>query len=153
MTILSIHDSRPDGTLAFDLTDLLSVLGSSTKGYSWIVSRLECTGDDVIQEMCNIVAEGAKGGVHGLLLSNSDLADVAFKNIHRTINTELMGQPRGTFTPELSRKVWDTGAPACPPGTIAIRCVDRRYFEVQTSTPEQADLIRRSFSDVRVNAG
>ncbi len=152
MWAFTIHDLRPTGGLSFDLRDVLWALEPSIKGYSWLITKLDCSGDDVIEEMCKFVEEGTRDGSLGLLLGWKELNDIAFGNIHQTIDAELTGLPPGTLREDSFKnvKIAELGPPT--PKTIIIRAIDSSFFEVVTTLPEHEALLRRAFRDVRVQS-
>jgi hypothetical protein len=83
--LLAIQDMTPQGRLAYDLKDVLHCLGPTIADYSWVVSYLECVGDDV-QQFC----KAAKKRRAGVPLSNDDLLAVSQK-IVRTIDATILG--------------------------------------------------------------
>src|SRR5688572_19406312 len=44
MIAVTIHDSVPDGSLAFDLRDILALLPDRVRACTWVCHHVECSG-------------------------------------------------------------------------------------------------------------
>jgi hypothetical protein len=142
--VVAIHDRTPQGFLAFDVKDVLECLGSRIHGYSWLITELDCTGEQA-ERLCEAVA---RSGGAGVVMSAEELL-AASQGFVQTIDATLIGVPGGRHGPaELDglRRVElfpETRA------AIVIRVVDSSFVEVMTKDLDDVRSLKACFQDVR----
>jgi hypothetical protein len=139
--VLTIHDKR-GSVLQFDLRDVLQVLGAYLEQWVWCVTELDAVGRDC-EELCQAV-EASRGA--GVWLSSQELVTWAGR-ISQTIDATLLAFPRSIDRSSLGAE-GDWGV-FPERAVLVIRAIDSFYFEVLTTDPEIAVLLRSHFQDVR----
>ncbi len=141
--ILSIHDRSPDGFLSFDLKDILLCLGPSIRDYSWLITELDCIGEDAER-----IGESVEKNKKGLNISADDLVEVS-QRIHQTIDATIIGTRRKEDLDSLRNGF--TGLEHFPQDKteVIIRAIDSSFFEVITKNQEHVRRLEKCFKNIR----
>jgi hypothetical protein len=142
--VVSIHDAATQGYLSVDVKDILGCLGSSIEDYSWVITELDCTGEEA-QSLCDAV-ESRRG--RGLVLSADELLAAAQK-FKQTIDAKILGIPKRAYSQQELDLISDLWSFPQTQAQLAILAVDSSFFEVFTKDYNQVRLLRKCFKDVR----
>jgi hypothetical protein len=141
--ILSIHDRSPDGVLSFDLKDILRCLGPSIHNYSWLITELDCTGEDT-ERICESVEKSSN---KGLAISADDLLQVS-QRILQTIDATIIGM-RKKEPNSLNNGFTDLEHFPHDDTELIIRAIDSSFFEVITKDEEHVQRLEKCFKNTR----
>ncbi len=119
---ITISDTIADGILAFDLIDILAVLGAEAIAAQWQISGVECFGEAAEQLHQYSDAE--------LALSGEELLNLAAK-VTQVIEGTFAGYRLGDSSP------W-----------IIIDAVDGSAYDIQTSEEQILHQLRQKFRAV-----
>jgi hypothetical protein len=140
--VLSIHDMK-DMQLAVDLKDILRVLTGCLTRWTWCITSLDCQGGQ-----CDAVCRAVESASPGLWMSSEDLVKFA-RSVHQVIEGTFIAFPNNIDTESIESSDLDLGEFPLHRAELAVVVVDGSWFDVFTKDPEIADLLRRSFDDVR----
>ena len=117
---LEISDTDEEGSLAFDLVDLLETIGEETVlGWRWICQEVECSGPGA--DALHIADDDR------LVLTGETLLDLATQ-VDQTIKGLFLALPPGEANP-----------------VLALRAVDSSWWEVWTQNDEIHDVMLGRF--------
>ena len=119
---VTIHDTR-DRVLAFDLVDILRVVGLDAKSSSWRCRSVECTGD--------LAAELHRVSVSGSTLSGAEMFRLA-GGVFQVIDGDFAAYRLGETRP------W-----------LVVRAIDSSEYAVITQDERLLARVRERFRDVR----
>ena len=125
--IVSISDSDTTGKfLAFDVREILSVLGDSVIHSKWTMRNVKCFGDESADEIHRISDAGRM--VSGVLLQS------LIEGVSQTIEGEFWGYHDGEQIP------W-----------IKIRTIDGSGFDIETSSDEIVEAVQERFRETKIH--
>ena len=142
--ILSIHDQSPDGFLSFDLKDILLCLGPSIRDYSWLITELDCVGEDT-EGICETVEKNKKKGLN---ISAEGLIEVS-QRIRQTIDATIIGTRTKEDLESLRNGFRDLEHFPQDRTEVIIRAIDSSFFEVITKNPEHVHRLEECFKNIR----
>jgi hypothetical protein len=142
--ILTIHDQSPDGFLSFDLKDILLCLGPTVRDCSWLITDLDCVGEDT-ERICESVERNKKKGLN---ISADDLIELS-QRIHQTLEATIIGTPRKEALDSLRNGF--TGLEHFPQDKteVIIRAIDSSFFEIITKNQEHVHRLEKCFKKIR----
>jgi hypothetical protein len=140
--VLSIHDAK-DMQLAVDLKDILRVLTGYLTRWTWCITSLDCQGGE-----CDAVCQAVENASPGSWMSSEDLVKFA-GGVHQVIEGTFIALPKNIDRESIEPADLDLGEFPSHRAEFAVVVVDGSWFDVFTKDPEIADLLRRSFEDVR----
>lgn len=111
-----------DGVLAFDLKEVLSVIGEPAISSTWKCSQVECLGENA-ERLGEISDSGRR-------ISGQELFEIA-KGVYQVIDGEFEAYRSEEKAP------W-----------LVVNAVDSSFFEVLTDDAATLEAIRTNFSDV-----
>jgi hypothetical protein len=145
---VEIHDLDERNVLAFDLPELLDVLGDRVSALDWIVADYDSvTEDEKVAAFANAVYEAQsatpRGGVR---LASSELRALADES-RQTIDGQFIGiPPESTIAPY---EAVDLRTFPVSDAALVIKAVDSSFWVVITKFERDVALIRARFRDVR----
>jgi hypothetical protein len=145
--VLTIHDKVPGKEyLSFDMEDVLRCLASSIQDYIWVITDLNCTGEEA-QWLCD-ASERSRLDRKAVVLSWSELLESSQK-WGQTLDATIIGTRQESLTPETLEAINDLVLFANSPAEVIIRAIDTSYFEVITKHYDQVESLKKCFRDVR----
>jgi hypothetical protein len=144
--VVSIHDREPQGLqLSFDTKEVLNCLGSSIWDYVWVITVLDCTGEES-RSMCDAIEKGRSRG-EVLVLSWDELS-AACQKFEQTVEATIIGIPQKKFNAEELEDIKNLSCFPRDSAELIIRVVDSSFFEVITKNYEQVQALKKCFQDV-----
>ena len=128
--ILSIHDSTPQGYLAFDVSDIIKCIYDIVINCHWIIFDLDCTGEPM--------EEGIHINTHDLMLRS--------RNLVQTIEGKFLAY--SDFCPDVSEIRRDYSYFPESQAKLAIVAVDSSFFEVYCKDLEVVQHLKERFKNV-----
>jgi hypothetical protein len=146
---VEIHDLDERGVLAFDLTQLLDVLGPRAAALDWIVTAYDpvTSGDEEVEGFANTVYEARCATPRrGLRVSSGELYGLGSRAL-QTIDGQFIGVPPATQAAVL--ELIEPRAFPTSEAELAIKAVDSSFWIVITKSEADIEAIRARFHDVR----
>lgn len=149
---VEIHDLDERGCLAFDLPDLLEILGPHAAGLDWIVTDYDPSfgtkgGDEEVTTFADEVYAAQIGTPRsGVRITGAELRAMGDK-VLQTIDGQFIGVPPETTASEAELVELHTFARS--DAVLVIKAVDSSFWIVITKSPEDVAAIRKRFRDVR----
>lgn len=135
--VVTIRDLSPEGTLGFDIKDIILSLLPGVQSFTWLVLE-----DDLW-----VVPEDLPIPTNQLLGTHQLRA--LFENVLQTIDGTVVGGLAPEFGIATCPGPGDLEAFIDSTAQVMIRGVDSSFFEVMTKNPEHIRALKRTFLAVR----
>jgi hypothetical protein len=132
---LQIHDARPEGRLAFDLSDILTALGKRAVSAYWAVGGVAS-----YDEPLDATGPGASH-LERLAQSGERVTGAHLARIASVVRQVIWGEFRG-YPDRSSNEAW-----------VVIAAIDSSWFDVRSDDEAALGRIRHAFKDVRSPQG